>query len=299
MIQCVSGQPACVQTVFPTAEVCDGLDNDCNGLVDDMDTSLLRRAGRDPRRGPLLRGRPELPAAARRPLRHVRLRGRGPPHQRALQRARRQLQQPGRREPLPGVLHRPLLLARAGRQPAGHLQGRAAALQLGSWNACTVCTGAEVPGSVAYANCQILPKPETCDTPLDENCDGRVNESTGEGCGNCTPSATLPGCYTGRDQDRERGRVPGRHPDLLVLRQLGRVPGPGGPDPRGLLAGHLRHRVRHQPGNPLCAACNKDENCDGDVGRGVRLPARRPAILLLRPARHADRGHLQGRAQGL
>jgi hypothetical protein len=32
---CSGGQVTCVQTVFPAAETCDGLDNDCNGQVDD------------------------------------------------------------------------------------------------------------------------------------------------------------------------------------------------------------------------------------------------------------------------
>lgn len=34
-LQCVSGALVCVQNVNPSAEVCDGLDNNCNGAVDD------------------------------------------------------------------------------------------------------------------------------------------------------------------------------------------------------------------------------------------------------------------------
>ncbi len=90
---------------------------------------LLRRSLRDAGRGPLQQRRAELPAAARRQLRNVRLHGRGPALQRALQRPRRQLQRPGRREPHPGLLHRSVLLAGHGRPAAGHLQGGPADLQ--------------------------------------------------------------------------------------------------------------------------------------------------------------------------
>jgi hypothetical protein len=42
---------------------------------------------------------------------------------------------------------------------------------------------------------QVLPSPETCLTPVDDNCDGQVNEAGGAGC-LCTPNTTSS-CYGG------------------------------------------------------------------------------------------------------
>ncbi|MBI5533535.1 MAG: hypothetical protein HY898_12525 [Deltaproteobacteria bacterium] len=42
---------------------------------------------------------------------------------------------------------------------------------------------------------QVLPTPETCLTPVDDNCNGEVNEAGGAGC-QCTPNSTQP-CYGG------------------------------------------------------------------------------------------------------
>jgi hypothetical protein len=49
----------------------------------------------------------------------------------------------------------------------------------------------------AWSNCdgQVLPSGETCLTPVDDDCDGEVNEAGGAGCA-CTPSSTAP-CYGG------------------------------------------------------------------------------------------------------
>jgi hypothetical protein len=47
----------------------------------------------------------------------------------------------------------------------------------------TTCTG------------QLLPSPETCSTPVDDDCDGEVNEVGGAGC-TCAPNSVQP-CYGG------------------------------------------------------------------------------------------------------
>ena len=64
-VQCAGGAPACVQTVFPKAEVCaDGLDNDCDGLADLADPDCQKPASGSRLRGLLRQG---LRRAADRP----------------------------------------------------------------------------------------------------------------------------------------------------------------------------------------------------------------------------------------
>lgn len=38
LTKCSGGQLSCTQTEFPSAETCDGLDNDCNGVIDDSES---------------------------------------------------------------------------------------------------------------------------------------------------------------------------------------------------------------------------------------------------------------------
>ncbi|MBI5532572.1 MAG: hypothetical protein HY898_07645 [Deltaproteobacteria bacterium] len=49
----------------------------------------------------------------------------------------------------------------------------------------------------AWGGCigEVLPTPETCLTPVDDNCNGEVNEAGGAGC-QCTPNSTAT-CYSG------------------------------------------------------------------------------------------------------
>lgn len=61
------------------------------------------------------------------------------------------------------------------------------------------CTGGMQtcnPEGTGYGPCmgEVLPDPETCNTPDDDDCDGEINEA-GDGCV-CTPSSMTP-CYTG------------------------------------------------------------------------------------------------------
>lgn len=62
--------------------------------------------------------------------------------------------------------------------------------------ACKGGTRTCLPNGMAFGPCdgEVVPATETCATPVDDDCDGQVNED-GAGC-TCVPGATQP-CYTG------------------------------------------------------------------------------------------------------
>ncbi len=75
------------------------------------------------------------------------------------------------------------------------------------------------------------PKPETCHTEVDDDCDGAVNES-GEGLHlHPHPERSL---LRGPQGHRRRRRVRGRHPHVRQGWAVRRVRGPEDPSPRGL-----------------------------------------------------------------
>jgi hypothetical protein len=245
VIQCVNGQPACVQTVFPSPEVCDGLDNDCNGLVDDMDTSCY-----DGPAGTLNVG-----------LCHAGV-------------SSCQLQPDGKTYAMSACVGEVVPTAEVcnglddncngqvdenltqecytgpstSLGPDGRPQGTCKAgtqtCTNGAWGACTG---------------QVLPRAEDCSTPLDENCDGQVNEYSS--CGNCTPGQTLVGCYTGPAGTVNVGVCKAGTQTCGADGHWGPCVGQVTPTPEVCSPASCAT-------NPSDPACNKDENCNGQVDEG-------------------------------
>ncbi len=142
------GMSACQGEVLPSPEVCNGLDDDCNGHVDD---------------DPLV-----LPAGSA-PL--------------------SQACYTGPQSSLDPVTNIPRGICKAGTQTCSN----------GVWSACAVCDDAARPwrDPASYPACEILPHTEDCleagpgGQQYDMNCNGIV----ADGCG-CTPGNTQP-CYRG------------------------------------------------------------------------------------------------------
>ncbi|HEY6002712.1 MAG TPA: putative metal-binding motif-containing protein [Anaeromyxobacter sp.] len=147
------GMSACNGEVLPSAEVCNGLDDDCNGFVDDDPLATSRN--------------PPLPAGS--PLTQACYTGPSTS-----------------RDPVTGI---PRGICKAGIQSCSG----------GVWSACPVCDDAVFPWRNPASNptCEILPHTEICGEAggggeqLDMNCNGIV----ADGCG-CTPGATQS-CYRG------------------------------------------------------------------------------------------------------
>lgn len=110
--------------------------------------------------------------------------------------------------------------------------------------------GASTPGTrtcsalgTAWGPCtgEVLPTAESCATPLDDDCDGEVNEE-GADCV-CTPGSTLP-CYSG----------PAGTLDVGVCKSGTQTCGPSG-------TGYLACAGQVAPGEESCATF-MDEDCD-------------------------------------
>lgn len=259
VLMCESGQPTCVQARTATPEVCNGLDDDCDGEVDEE----LETACYDPDDDTRGKG---LCADG------IRVCEQRPDGTYGMSACLNQ------RRPSPelcndldddcdGLVDEALQQAcytgpqttlDASGVPLGSCKQGLQACSAGNWSECTVCPEPLPADPAALAACQILPRPEICvagSEQLDENCDGVVNESTGEGCGACA-DGDVAGCYAG-------------------------PPGTLRPEPSACRAGvqscaggswtSCVGQVLPTP--ELCHPAGVDEDCDGEVDEGCGCTA--------------------------
>jgi Putative metal-binding motif len=222
VLKCQGGQRVCVQTVFPTQEICNGLDDDCNGTVDDhleqgcydgpastyaTDPACQQNAD------PTLRNNPANPACRTMGLcsKGVRTCQQNADGSYGYSTCQGQVLPAsevcnGLDDDCNGVVDDladqacylgptdtvnpqtgvPYGACKAGTQ---HCAG-------GNWGTCRVCT-TETPGTPAYTQCQILPVANPCSAPeagnsgLDLDCNNQLDV-----CGSCV-NGTSRACYTG------------------------------------------------------------------------------------------------------
>jgi MYXO-CTERM domain-containing protein len=152
------GLSECQNQVLPSEEVCNGLDDNCNGFVDE-DTSKLLAPPPTPPANPFVQlNRPCYDG------------------------------DPSTLDPVSGL-------------PRGVCKAGIQACNSGSWGACAVCSSAQItdPNPAVRTACQILPRPDDCTCAecsgagagQDWNCDGAITT-----CTPCTAGASR-NCYTG------------------------------------------------------------------------------------------------------
>jgi uncharacterized protein (TIGR03382 family) len=198
-----NGVPECQQVGTVGPEICNGLDDDCDGLVDeDLETSCYD----EPVAGVVTRGKGLCTDG-------IRVCERRQDGTYAMSACQNQV------GPAPEVCNAldddcdgqidealeqacyfgPQSSLDGNGVPMGACKAGVQSCSAGNWGECAPCT-TETPGTDAYRKCQILPAAEVCvpggGVQADENCDGIVNEANGEGCGSCAAGAQQD-CYTG------------------------------------------------------------------------------------------------------
>jgi len=202
-----NGQPYCKQVVFPTPEVCDGKDNDCNGLVDDgLDQQCYDGPSGTRNVGVCKAGVSSCVQFSNGSYGMSACQGEvlpttevcnglddactGHPDQVYNSTS-------GTWVPLSGPCYTgpSSSLDPVSGQPRGICKAGVSTCANGTWGACQVCPAAawKDRSNPLYASCEILPLPQDCTDPVgkvtDMTCSGVIN------CG-CTDGATQP-CYDG------------------------------------------------------------------------------------------------------